>query len=221
LITTILRGEWGYTGIVMTDWWAKMNNIEAGGEGRGNKLRDMVRAGNDLYMVVNNYGAVFNASDDDLEESLANGSLTLGELQERAKYILTFLMDTKAMERERKFAMAIIDIPPLTVKTGSAPPAPGLDIAVKMGETTYFEIETPNTYWLLMRFKSNNKNTDQICGELYINDKNIATVANRGTHGREVTKVIIKVTLAPGQYSLRVDETRPHLEVSQVKFVVS
>jgi hypothetical protein len=169
-------------------------------------------------MVVNNYGAVFNASDDDLEESLTNGSLTLGELQERAKFILTFLMDTKAMERPREFAMAVVAIAPLETSVGdNLSTAP--DIAVKMGENTYFEIETANTYWLLTRFKSNNKNTDQICGELYLNDQSIATIANRGTHGHWVTKVIIKLNLAPGHYSIRIDETRPHLEVSQIKLV--
>ena len=50
LLTTILRKDWGYQGVVMTDWWAKMN--EEGEEGSQSNTIPMVRAQNDVYMVV-------------------------------------------------------------------------------------------------------------------------------------------------------------------------
>lgn len=90
LNTTILRGEWGYQGIVMTDWWAKMNDVVNGGEADRRYTSFMVRAQNDLYMVVNNNGAAINAAGDDTVEALEAGKLTVGELQRCAKKHLPF-----------------------------------------------------------------------------------------------------------------------------------
>lgn len=79
LNTTILRGEWNFDGIVMTDWWAIMNDVVEGGEADRKFTNWMVRAQNDLYMVVPNYGAEINGWDDNTIESLENGTLTRGE----------------------------------------------------------------------------------------------------------------------------------------------
>src|SRR5690606_30565874 len=57
LNTTILREEWGFKGIVMTDWWASMNDAIEGGPSDKRATNAMIRAQNDLYMVVPNYGA--------------------------------------------------------------------------------------------------------------------------------------------------------------------
>lgn len=99
LLTTILRNEWGYDGIVMTDWWAMVNNTIIGGTPNRYDLASMIKAQNDLYMVVDNFGAVRNSSNDNIISSLENGYLTRGELVRSAKNICNFLMNTFAMER--------------------------------------------------------------------------------------------------------------------------
>ena len=50
LVTTILRSQWGYTGLVMSDWWAEGN--DRGGAGSTKHVAAMVRAQNDVFMVV-------------------------------------------------------------------------------------------------------------------------------------------------------------------------
>lgn len=95
LNTTLLRGEWGFTGMVMTDWWAAMND-----EGEAPSTRNaaaMVRAQNDLYMVVNN--AHENSAHDNLSERLSGGSLTRGQLQRSARNILGMLMRSPVVPR--------------------------------------------------------------------------------------------------------------------------
>ena len=95
LNTTILRGEWGFDGIVMSDWWAMINR--RGGEPDHNDFAQMVSAGNDLYMVCADSSR--NSSNDNLAEALKNGTLTRGELCACAKRILSFAVKTRAMKR--------------------------------------------------------------------------------------------------------------------------
>lgn len=95
LLTTILRGDWGFTGIVMTDWWAKIN--DEGKPAAVNNTAAMVRAQNDLYAVVAN--AQENSNGDNTLEELKKGNLTRGELQRCAANICRFLLDTPAFLR--------------------------------------------------------------------------------------------------------------------------
>ncbi len=93
LTTLILREEWGFSGIAMTDWWA---NINRRGEAPDRNLFSvMIAAQNDLYMVC----ADTETPDADIMQALENGTLTLGELQRCAANICDFVLRTPAMQR--------------------------------------------------------------------------------------------------------------------------
>ena len=93
ICTEILRNDWGFDGVIMTDWWANVNR--RGEEPAKNDLASMVRAQNDVYMVC----ADTLHNEDNLKASLEDGSLTRGELQRCAYNTLNFLLKTHAMKR--------------------------------------------------------------------------------------------------------------------------
>ncbi|MCI9338498.1 MAG: beta-glucosidase, partial [Lachnospiraceae bacterium] len=95
MLTTILRGDWGYEGIVMTDWWAKGN--DEGSAGKVENVAAMVRAQNDLFMVTANAGE--NSQNDNSMESLTKGSVTRGEYLRSAANICRYLLRTPAYQR--------------------------------------------------------------------------------------------------------------------------
>ena len=93
LCTTILRDEWGFTGFVMTDWWANINR-------RGQAVcktdfAAMAMAQNDVYMVCADGGS----NDDNTLSELEKGTLSRAELQRNAANILRFMLKTHAMDR--------------------------------------------------------------------------------------------------------------------------
>lgn len=90
LMTTILRDQWGYNGMLMTDWSMQSAQSPFNENVKDNAYR--VQAQLDLYMP----GDFSNAS---IKNALGKG-LTLGELQRSAKNILNCVLLTPKFARE-------------------------------------------------------------------------------------------------------------------------
>ena len=150
LVTTILRDQWGYTGLVMSDWWAESN--DRGGAGSTKHVAAMVRAQNDVFMVVTD--PEHNSGGDDLAVALNEGRLTRGELQRSAANICRFLLQTPAFRRsigrtstldDQLEAMAEQDMQqaaqnglPLTLRDGTAIDIAAIDNGYR--RTTAFRV---------------------------------------------------------------------------------
>ena len=101
LDATILHDQWGFTGILMTDWWAYIDVIPSNRFDHSLRSHSaMARAHCDLYMVCSSVErADLDATD--TYENLKNGRtdlITRAELQRNAASILRYAMNTPAMD---------------------------------------------------------------------------------------------------------------------------
>ncbi len=99
LCTTVLRGEWGYEGCVMTDWWMRSSKSPEFPALRDNAYR--VRAQVDVLMPGGKHNGKQKRDGTLLKTYGRPDGITLGELQRSAKNVLRFAMDSTAMERGR------------------------------------------------------------------------------------------------------------------------
>ncbi len=197
MLTTILRGEWGYDGIVMTDWWAAMNDPEAGGACDTRDTASMVKAQNDLYMVVNNYGAQENSSGDNTLERLTEGWLTRGELQRCAMNICRFVMNAPVMNRGDGTFSSVEKIPAGT-------------------EGTYYPA---GVYTLYITMRMDQGPRAQAAANVYLNDYLVAPAQTNGTDGKSVRKMLLKVELEDGCYQVRYEDVKAGIQVEKLEFV--
>ncbi|MBQ6887022.1 MAG: glycoside hydrolase family 3 protein [Lachnospiraceae bacterium] len=224
LNTTVLRKEWGYTGIVMTDWWAKMNDVVDGGEATVQKTRDMIRAQNDLYMVINNYGAEINANNDDTLEALEQGRLTVGELQRNVMNICNFLIKTESFKRVGTEAEEIPVLEPLEEDFEMAEGVVGYNISeqsvvnVQMEKETYIKVEEDGIYYLIANIMSEDSNMFQTTAEIMINQEPAAFIQTQGTMGKWIVQKLQKNILKKGTYCVLPKVVKPHLEIQSIEF---
>ena len=80
LCTDIPRGEWGFNGLIMTDW----------GGGQSTPVNSM-HAGNDLIMP--------GGSSASIRQAVENGVLPLGDLQKATRNVLNVIMDSTQFDK--------------------------------------------------------------------------------------------------------------------------
>ncbi len=93
LCTTVLRKEWDYKGVVMTDWWTQPSQDPDFPDVTNNAYR--VRAQVDVLMPG---GTTFYIHENDntlLESYEKHNGITLGEMQRSARNVLNFIINLK------------------------------------------------------------------------------------------------------------------------------
>ena len=220
LNTTILREQWGFEGLVMTDWWAKMNDVIEGGQGSTKLTGSMVKSQNDVYMVVNNYGAEDNANGDNTIESLENGFLSRGELQRSAMNICKVLMESPVFFKNQD----LDDMLTLFKADNNLNPELAQDISenpfikITKGQVNYIKAKEAGIYSIYVKFRSNATNLSQTTCNVMINGQLMMTIQVTSTEGQWVTRQMSKINIEEGLHQIELDFVKSEIEIDQIEF---
>lgn len=200
LLTTVLRKEWGYQGVVMTDWWAKMN--DEGQEAVKENTTAMVRAQNDVYMVVTD--AESNSLGDNTCEGLTRGAITRGELVRNASNICAFLMRSPVLNRfedrefdvcEEKNSLTGEDLQTETLQEIDVEDEAVLDVSrlsAQKGKSVSYTLNVAQrgVYTLHFKMKSDAGVLAQMSMTVFRNNHLVRTITIHGTEGRWVEEEV-------------------------------
>ena len=233
LLTTILHGQWGYKGMVMTDWWAKSN--DQGQEGERTNTAAMVRAQNDLYMVVPDSES--NALHDNSAEGLSKGTVDRAEFIRSAANICNFLLQSPAMLRmrgiESELDKALSEAPSLDdgdsaemfyVQTGedNALDFDASLIGMSKGDNTRFgvSIKEQGLYKLILTLRSTDQNDVSQLPLSVFQDRNLLGTATLTGAQRDWETVEFNVMGFSGNFYLRFFAAQTGLELKGVRLEI-
>ena len=98
LVRGILRGEWGFGGCVMTDWWMKSARCPEYPKLKDNAYR--IRAGVNVLMPGGDYIGK-RKPDGTVRAAMKKDGLTMAELRRNAEEVLGFVLHSSAELREK------------------------------------------------------------------------------------------------------------------------
>ncbi len=212
LLTDILRNEWHYDGLVMTDWWAKIS------DGSGKVEREftsaMVRAQNDVYMC--NADADTNSNGDDTEKALKEGRITRKELLRNAANILSALMKTPAMKKMAGEEETFTELHRPAGGSKLAEPLANVEIiedvtslplegfsTLKGAENNYrLEVKRRGMYTFAITYRLESAEMAQVPVTVYINNHVKGVITLRPTKGKHATaEVTFDVAVSVDNYA--------------------
>jgi len=219
LNTTILRKEWGFAGMVMTDWWATMNDAILGGEASSKRTGDMIRSQNDIYMVVNNNGAELNGSDDDTLEALREGRLTVGELQRSAMNICHLLMKMPTFHRLNR---NVSKVPLMKATQDYAEQGQTIQnnrrVDLQKATEQWFYSDTEELVGVVVKLMCADSNRAQTVCKALLNGEEMITFQTNGTDGRWIFQKLLRVQLEKGWYHLKLEFPKPGMQIAYMEF---
>lgn len=95
LLTTLLRDEWGFTGMVMSDWYAGFSGSSPQDLGEDKYTLKQVLAGNDLLMPGT------DSQQENIKNGLANGEITEDDIDRNVRHILHCVLSSPAAKGYR------------------------------------------------------------------------------------------------------------------------
>ncbi len=204
LNTGILREQWYFEGMVMTDWWAAINEQdrydEAGSRGSHTNFAAMVNAQNDVYMCCPDGSK--NDHGDNLREALDAGILTRDALVRSAANVCGALLRTPAMlrmcgapddveviGRTAEWELEINEEVPY-FKVEDEITIDLSDVTTKRGSIYAFgwELTKPGGYELELTAIGEGTEAAQLPITMYASGIPVSVFLFHGTNGREVTQ---------------------------------
>ncbi|MFL0267734.1 glycoside hydrolase family 3 C-terminal domain-containing protein [Candidatus Clostridium radicumherbarum] len=216
LLTNILHGEWGYKGMVMTDWG---NNSTAYKE---------AKAGNDVKMSSGNSSNIMSA--------LSTGLITRAELERNIKNVLNMIMKTNV------FKDKVLHPTVFKISQKENTRIKAVDHAwtsVSIGEETCNDSDggTNPTYTNTNEWMSFNVNVQRVgvynfyprvavnaanaAFDIYVDDARVGSVVQKTATGgwqNWVTASPVQITLPEGQHTIKLQFTVSGMNINWFEF---
>lgn len=201
-MAVLLRDRFGFDGLVMTDWWAKLGGCED--PENVTDFSAMIKAQNDIYMVLPDA----LTHDDNIMQSLSNGNLARSELQRSAKHILSFILETAAFAKQTEFGKKSIG----DIRRAAENTEPFAVIDVTDGKAEYVS-ETAVKAIAEITFICNAEGLEQVTSSLFLNTKGAGVFAVPAGE----TKEYCTLSLIAGKSELTFTFSAPTARAASIK----